>query len=101
VAAIKLVREHDPDLPVIVLSDVTGDEAAVATMTAGAQDFVPKDKSERLASSINRVLQERENRRATRQQEEERRRTEEQFRLVVASSSDVITVVAPDGTLRR
>jgi PAS domain S-box-containing protein len=100
VAAIKLVREQNPDLPVIVLSDVTGDEAAVATMTAGAQDFVPKDKSERLAPSIARILQERDGRRISKQKEDERRRTEEQLHQVVASSSDVITVVAADGTVR-
>src|SRR5262245_60383748 len=58
--AIGAARGHDASVPVIVISDVPGDEAAVAAMTAGARDFVLRDKLERLPPAVDRALQERQ-----------------------------------------
>src|SRR2546425_1795742 len=93
---LKLVRERDPDLPVIVVSEVTGDEAAVAAMTAGAHDYVHKHKPERLGPAVERALGQSESRRSRQQAEAEKRRTEEQLRLLIESSSDIITVLSAE-----
>ena len=97
---LKLVRERDPDLPVIVVSEVTGDEAAVAAMTAGALDYVLKHKPDRLSPAIDRALQQSESRRSRQQAEGEKRRTEDHLRLLIESSSDIITVLSAEGTVR-
>ena len=99
-AALKLVRDRDAEMPFVVLSDVPGDDVAVPLMTAGAQDFIPKNKLDRLAATIERALLEAEGRRKRSKTEDERRRTEEHLRALIESSSDIITVVSSDGTVR-
>ena len=56
--AIELVRRADPDVPVIVVSGVVGEEAAVAAMRAGAQDFIVKDNLARFLPAVERELKE-------------------------------------------
>src|SRR6185503_6319896 len=38
-AALEMVRGHDPELPFILVSSTIGEEAAVAAMRAGASDY--------------------------------------------------------------
>jgi CheY-like chemotaxis protein len=40
-AALKVVRVADPDLPFIVVSEIVGEDAAVAMIRAGANDYCP------------------------------------------------------------
>ncbi len=57
-SALRLVRERDADLPVILVTGVLGDEAAVSLIKAGANDFVLKDRSARLATAVERAIEE-------------------------------------------
>jgi PAS domain S-box-containing protein len=59
---------------------VIGEEVAVATMRAGAHDYLMKDKLLRLVPAIERELQEAEERRQRRQAEEALRNSEKRFR---------------------
>lgn len=59
-AALALVEERAPDLPVIVVSGSVGDEALVEAMRAGASDYVLEDNLSRLASAIRRELRDAE-----------------------------------------
>jgi PAS domain S-box-containing protein len=70
-AALRLVRERAPDLPVIIVSGQIGEEFTVAAMKAGAQDYVMKNNLARLVPAIDRELREAEVRRARRHTEEE------------------------------
>ncbi|WP_126456167.1 PAS domain S-box protein [Sulfuriflexus mobilis] len=54
--ALKLAREHGEDIPFIIVSGNIGEEKAVATMLAGAHDYVMKDNLARLMPAIEREL---------------------------------------------
>ena len=56
--ALALVREADPDVPVLLVSGSVGEEAAVAAMKAGAQDFILKDNLSRFVPAVERELRE-------------------------------------------
>ncbi len=62
-AALRIVRAQSPDIPYIVVSGSIGEETAVATMRAGANDYVMKDKLMRLAPAVERELRDAELRR--------------------------------------
>jgi putative two-component system response regulator len=66
--ALELIRGHDPDVPVIIVSGTIGEEIAVVMMRAGAQDYVLKHNLTRLPQALRRELadaiQRRERRRA-------------------------------------
>jgi two-component system cell cycle sensor histidine kinase/response regulator CckA len=73
-AALRLVREADPDLPVIAVSGAVGEEAAVEVMRAGASDYVLKHALTRLAPAVERALQQAADARARRAAERDRAR---------------------------
>lgn len=54
--ALALVRAADADVPVLVVSGSVGEEAAVAAMKAGAQDFILKDNLARFVPAVEREL---------------------------------------------
>ena len=53
-AALRIVRESDPELPVILVSAILDEERAVEGLRAGASDFVPKGATARLIPAIER-----------------------------------------------
>ena len=55
-AALEIVRSHDPDLPVIIVSGTIGEEMAVEAMRLGAKDYIMKSSLRRLAPAIRREL---------------------------------------------
>jgi signal transduction histidine kinase len=93
--AIGLVRESGLDVPIIVVSGVIGEEAAVAALKAGAHDFVRKDNMARLVPAIERELREARERAARRVAEEAVRRNNERLALL-AEISHAFAEAAPD-----
>ncbi len=76
-AALQLLRDSGfPDLPFIIVSGRIGEDAAVAAMKSGAQDYIMKDNLTRLNSAIERELREAEGRRERRRAEENLLRSE-------------------------
>lgn len=69
-AALKLVKEHNPDIPFIVISGTIGEEVAVEAMRKGAQDYLMKDNLTRLLPAIQRELADADERRARRAAEQ-------------------------------
>lgn len=57
-SALKIVREHDRDLPFIVVSGTIGEERAALLMKYGAQDYLLKDNIRRLVPAVERELKE-------------------------------------------
>ena len=57
-AAIKTFHNSGLDLPFIVVSGVAGEDTAVATMKAGAHDYILKGNLSRLVPAIERELRE-------------------------------------------
>ena len=56
--ALRIVRESDSEVPVLFVSGGVGEEAAVAAMKAGAQDFILKDNLARFVPAVERELRE-------------------------------------------
>ena len=69
--ALKLLRAKSLELPFIFVSGTIGEEAAVAALKQGAQDYVMKDNLSRLLPSIHRELHEAEQRRERKRLEQE------------------------------
>lgn len=69
--ALRLIRERNPDIPVIFVSGVTGEEFAVTAMKAGANDYILKGSPKRLAPAVERELRDAESRSAHRKAQEE------------------------------
>jgi diguanylate cyclase (GGDEF)-like protein len=69
-AALKIVADRGLDLPFIIVSGSIGEEAAVAAMKLGAQDYLAKGHLKRLPVAIERELKEASERRARRDAEE-------------------------------
>lgn len=82
-AALELVKQHELDVPFIIVSGHIEEETAVAAMKAGAHDYVMKDRLARLVPAVERELREAEVRRARRKSEEELRRAHEELELRV------------------
>lgn len=55
---LELARKLAPDLPVIIVSGLIGEDVAVSAMKAGAQDYIMKDSLARLIPAIHRELRE-------------------------------------------
>src|SRR2546421_6154251 len=82
-AALALLHEMQLDIPFIIISGTVGEAVAVEAMRAGAQDYLMKDNLVRLAPTIERELQEAENRRARQRAEAELRESEAQYRRLI------------------
>jgi PAS domain S-box-containing protein len=89
-SALRLLREHQLDVPFIVVSGQIGEETAVALMRAGAHDFVLKDSLARLLPAVVRELREAGERREKRRTQSALRTSEERFRLVAEHLDDVV-----------
>jgi len=55
-AALAILRGVTEDTPLIVVSGSVGEDTAVAAMQAGAADYVMKDRLQRLAPAVARVV---------------------------------------------
>lgn len=55
-AALEIVRRHDEDIPVIVVSGIIGEDVAVATLKHGAQDYILKENLKRLGPAVDGEL---------------------------------------------
>ncbi len=81
--ALELVKQKQLDVPFIIVSGHIEETTAVAAMTAGAHDYVMKDRLARLVPAVERELREAEVRRAQRKSEEELRRAHEELEIRV------------------
>lgn len=89
--ALRTIREiHRLDVPFMFISGAIGEEAAVALMRAGAQDFVRKDNFSRVAAAIERELSAVETRRKNRQMDEELEFERQLLRQLMAGIPDAI-----------
>src|SRR4030042_5506593 len=72
--ALVLLKSKGLDLPFIVVSGKIGEDIAVATMKAGAHDYIMKDSLKRLNAAVERELREAVERRGRRRAVEAIRR---------------------------
>jgi len=93
-AALRVLRELGYDTPFVVVSGKIGEDAVVAMMRAGAQDYVAKEDMARLCPAIERELREVEGRR-------ERRRVAEALRFLSEASGELSSSLDYRATLAR
>lgn len=98
--ALKVVREHDGDIPFIIISGAIGEETAVTALKSGADDFVIKGNLARLVPAIQRGLREAAARRQHREATRALSERDELLRALVEASPAGIVMVSHDGHVR-
>ena len=97
--ALSLARERVPSIPFLIVTGSVNEETAVGCMKAGATDYLLKSNLARIGPAIEAALQ-RERAHAEKVQAESAlAASERRFRSLVQNSSDLVTIVAPDGTI--
>ncbi len=107
-AALTLLKKSKLDLPFIILSDESGEEAAVEAMKAGAHDYVVKDNLAWLIPAIERELRDAEARREHKRAQEAIRellgkieRAKQEWEFTVDSLPELICLVDDQGRVMR
>lgn len=88
--ALYLLKEKRLDTSFIIISTNIDEETAVQAIRSGASDYVMKDNPGRLILTIERELQEAQNRRALREAVTKLRESEDRYRDLVENSHDLI-----------
>lgn len=96
-AALALMQEKGFDLPFIIYTGGMAEEAAVAAMRDGADDYVLKNDRARLIPAIERELAEAANRRARRRAEMSLRESEALKSAILEAALDAIITIDHDG----
>jgi len=94
-SALTICRHKKPELPFIFVSGTIGEDAAVESLKRGATDYVIKDRLSRLATSVERAVQEA-------QSQAERLRADEKIREQAAlldKARDAICVMDMEFTI--
>lgn len=91
-----IVRNSGLDLPVIVVSGVIGEEAAVSAMKAGASDYILKANPSRLVPAVERMLRDAAERRMHKIAQERLRLSERKFDNLLESLPAGIIVMNMD-----
>ena len=79
--ALEIVRSSAIDIPFLIVSGTIGEDAAVAAMRAGAQDYLMKGNMVRLVAAVDRELKDAEERHRRRAAECTLLAQKEEFRL--------------------
>lgn len=93
--ALQILRQHDPDIPLIFVSGTIGEESAVQAMKSGAQDYVMKGNMARLQTAVERELRESHLRRKRRKADEDLNK----LSMVVKQTADSVFITDPEGVI--
>ncbi|MDE2348644.1 MAG: PAS domain-containing protein [Gammaproteobacteria bacterium] len=97
--ALELLRASGLDVPLILISGTVGEEVAVEAMRQGATDYLLKDRVARLASAVQRALNDKRIEAERRQTQEALRKSDQRLRSIMERMLDCVMVVRPDGTV--
>ncbi|MDP8320761.1 MAG: response regulator [Candidatus Stygibacter australis] len=99
--ALDILQESKQDIPFIMVSGKMGEDVAVYVMRAGAQDYILKDKLDRLIPAIERELSEWETRKLNKETKEELRISETAWAKTFSSIADSIMLVNSEGLIKQ
>ncbi|MEY2407855.1 MAG: phosphoserine phosphatase RsbU/P [Verrucomicrobiota bacterium] len=97
--ALKLLQSTGLDLPFIIVSGGIGEDIAVASMKAGAHDYLMKGSLSRLAPAVERELREAANRAGQRESRHEMIESERRYRLLWETCPDAVILMNTDGKI--
>lgn len=99
-AALPIVKAIDQDLPFLIVSAAIGEEVAVESMHAGADDYVMKDRLARLGPALQHALDRAADRKHQRLAEVALKESEARFRALTANLPGMVFQmhVRPDGS---
>ena len=98
-AAIRWLRSHNIQLPFVLVTGSLGDEIAVDCIREGANDYVLKDKLDRLPLAIHRALEDGRLRVSHEQATRDLREKEEQYSSIIKGAPYGIFRSREDGTI--
>jgi diguanylate cyclase (GGDEF)-like protein/PAS domain S-box-containing protein len=97
--ALAAVLRSGHDIPVIVVSGQVGEEIVAETITAGAADYLMKDRLSRIGTCISRVMEQREARRRKIEAERQLKEWAEQAAMMIAKLSDAVLTLDENGAI--
>ena len=97
--ALQLLQERQLNIPFIVITGSTREEAAVECMQHGAADYLIKDRLARLGQSVRHALGQKRLRDESARAEQALRESEQRYRAIFDGVRDAIFVEAPDGRI--
>ncbi len=100
-AALRLLKEKNLDIPFIIISGSIGEEAALDALRHGAYDYLLKDRPDRLGQAVRNALEQKQLRDQHRQAQEALAESEAELRALFASMEDVVLVLDREGVYRK
>jgi len=97
--ALSLAKERAPSIPFLIVTGSVNEETAVGCMKAGATDYLLKSNLARIGPAIEAALDRSRGHAQKVQAEAALAASERRFRSLVQNSSDLVTILAPDGTI--
>ena len=97
--ALSLARARAPSIPFVIVTGSVNEETAVGCMKAGATDYLLKSNLARIGPAIQAALERSRAQAQKAQAEAALAASERRFRSLVQNSSDLVTILAPDGTI--
>ena len=94
--ALKIVRDMSASLPFILVSANIGEDLAVQAIKRGANDYLLKDRMERLGAAVKQALEQTEMVRARHSAEDKLRASEAQFRQLAENIDQVFWITDPN-----
>jgi PAS domain S-box-containing protein len=98
-AALQVLKDSGLDLPFIIVSGGIGEDIAVASMKAGAHDYLMKGNLNRLAPAVDRELREAANRASQREAKMAVIESELRYRLLWETCPDAVVLIDAEGKI--
>ncbi|MEW6306561.1 MAG: response regulator [Verrucomicrobiota bacterium] len=95
--ALRMLREHGLDVPLIIVTGVLGDEMAAECIRQGAADYLLKDRLARLGKAAARAIEERRLAEERKRAEETLAATQQRLHHLLAHSPAVIYTLKVEG----
>jgi PAS domain S-box-containing protein len=91
--ALRLLRQKQSDVPLILVTGSHSEEVAVECMKEGAEDYILKSSLKRLPSALQKTLHKRAAERGEQSAQAALRRSEERFRLITEKTRDLVCLL--------